>query len=101
MKEKIAIRKKALDNRKKNYFEITPQFFEPLIKILKKEKQNRKYIISLYYPSNYEVNALSIFELIKKKNIKTLLPITKKNNQMNFVEWKYLDPLQVNEFGML
>ena len=101
MKEKIAIRKKALDTRKKNYFEITPQFFEPLIKILKKEKQNRKYIISLYYPSNYEVNALSIFELIKKKNIKTLLPITKKNNQMNFVEWKYLDPLQVNEFGML
>ena len=36
MQEKIAIRKKALTNRKKKYFEITPQFFNPLIKLLKK-----------------------------------------------------------------
>ena len=101
MKEKIAIRKKALANRKKNNFDITPHFFKPLIKFLKKKKQSRKCIISLYYPSNYEVNTLSIFELIKKMNIKTLRPVTKKNNQMNFVEWNYLDPLKVNEFGML
>jgi len=101
MKEKIAIRKKALANRKNKYFEITSNFFNPLIKILKKNKQNNNDIVSLYYPSNYEVNTLTIFELLKKKNIKTLLPITKKNNQMNFVEWKYLDPLQVNKFGML
>ena len=33
--------------------------------------------------------------------IKTVLPVTKLNNQMNFVEWKYLDPLKVNQFGML
>ena len=39
MKEKIAIRKKALINRKKNYFDITPHFFNPLIKILKKKKK--------------------------------------------------------------
>ena len=35
MKEKIAIRKKALANRKDKYFEITSKFFNPLIKILK------------------------------------------------------------------
>ena len=34
-------------------------------------------------------------------NIKTLLPVIKSNNQMNFIEWKYLDPLKVNKFGML
>jgi len=98
MQDKIAIRKKALVIRKKKYFEITPHFFAPVIKLLKKNNIN---ILSLYFPSNYEINVLNIFELIKKIKIKTLLPVTKNNNQMNFVEWKYLDPLQVNEFGML
>ena len=98
MQDKIAIRKKIFIIRKKNYFEITPSFFDPVIKLLKKNNIN---ILSLYYPSNYEINVLNIFELIKKMKIKTLLPVTKKNNQMNFVEWRYLDPLKINEFGML
>ena len=101
MQEKIAIRKKALVNRKKNYFEVTPQFFSPLVKFLKKNKNNSRKILSLYYPSNYEVNVLSLFEQIKKIKLKTLLPVTNLNNQMNFVEWKELDPLKVNKFGML
>ena len=99
MHEKIAIRKKSFLNRKKKYFEIIPEFFVPLIKLLK--KQNSTIILSLYYPSNYETNVLKIFKFVKKMNIKTLLPVTKSNNQMNFVEWKYLDPLKINEFGML
>ena len=99
MKEKVIIRKKALSEREKKYFEITPQFFMPLIKLLKKNNTN---ILSLYYPSNYEVNVLNLFKLIKKISIKKIvLPVTKKNHQMNFVEWKYLDPLKVNKFGML
>ena len=101
MQEKIALRKKAFGNRKKKYFEITPNFFYPLIKLLKKKKKNSVNIISLYYPSNYEVNVLSLFKLIKNMKMKTVLPVTKFDNQMNFVEWKYLDPLQVNQFGML
>ena len=39
MQQKIAIRKKALINRKKKYFQISSQFFEPLIKFLKKQKK--------------------------------------------------------------
>ena len=101
MQEKIAIRKKALENRKRKYVDINPDFFYPLLNFLKKNKYNRRYIISLYYPSNYEVNILNFFRLIKKTNIKTVLPVTKLNNQMNFIEWKYLDPLKVNDFGML
>jgi 5-formyltetrahydrofolate cyclo-ligase len=100
MQEKIAIRKKALTNRKKKYFEITPQFFNPLIKLLKKKKSNLN-TFSIYYPLNYEVNILNFFKLIKKNKIKTVLPVIKSNSQMNFVEWKYLDPLKVNKFGML
>ena len=99
MQQKVAIRKKALANRKKKYFEISSHFFNPLIKLLKKENSTKT--LSLYYPSSYEVNVMSLFKLIKKTNITTVLPVTKSNNQMNFVEWKYLDPLQVNEFGML
>jgi len=100
MQEKIAIRKKALTNRKKKYFEITPQFFNPLIKLLKKKKSNLN-TFSIYYPLNYKVNILNFFKLIKKNKIKTVLPVIKSNSQMNFVEWKYLDPLKVNKFGML
>jgi 5-formyltetrahydrofolate cyclo-ligase len=101
MQQKIAIRKKALVNRKKKYFEISSQFFYPLIHFLKKKKKNNTSTLSLYYPSNFEVNVLNLFRLIKKIKIKTLLPITKPNNQMRFVEWQDLDPLRVNEFGML
>ena len=101
MQEKIFIRRKALINRKKNYFEVTSSFFNPLISLLKKKKKNSTNILSLYYPSNSEVNVLCFFDLLKKIKIKTLLPVTKNNNQMNFVEWRYLEPLKVNQFGML
>ena len=98
MKKKIVIRKKSIINRKKKYFEISSQFFKPVIELLKKKK---KISLSLYYPINYEVNVLKLFELIKLKKIKTLLPVTINRNEMNFVEWKYLDPLKVNNFGIL
>ena len=101
MQQKIVIRKKALANRKKKYFEISSQFFNPLIQLLKKQKKYSIKTFSLYYPSNNEVNVLSLYQLIKKEKIKILLPIIKNKNQMNFVEWQYLDPLKVNEFGML
>ena len=103
MQQKIVIRKKALVNRKKKYFEISSHFFNPLIKFLKKQKKNTINTLSIYYPSNYEVNILKLFQqIIKIKiKIKILLPVTKPKNQINFVEWQYLDPLKVNEFGML
>ena len=101
MQAKIAIRKKAFINRKNKYFEVSINFFKPLIKLLKKYKKNKKNSLSLYYPTNYEVNILKLLEITKIKKIKTLLPVTKNKNNMNFVEWQYLDPLKVNNFGML
>ena len=41
MQQKNAIRKKALVYRKKNYFEISSKFFDPLIKLLKKKKKTK------------------------------------------------------------
>ena len=101
MQEKIVIRKKALANRKNKYFHVSDNFFKPVIEILKNKKKNKIFLLSLYYPTNYEVDVLKIFKLIKNKKIKTLLPVVKGKNKMNFVEWKYLDPLKVNNFGML
>ena len=41
MQEKIAIRKKALVDRKNKYFEVSDQFFKPLIKLLKNKKKKK------------------------------------------------------------
>jgi 5-formyltetrahydrofolate cyclo-ligase len=101
MLKKIVIRKKAFINREKKYFEISDNFFKPLTRLLKKKKKNRPIHFSLYYPANYEVNVLKLFNLIRIGRIKTLLPVIREKNKMNFVEWKYHDPLKVNNFGML
>ena len=102
MLKKEKIRKKYFSIRKKKYFEINKFFFKPLINILKKIFKNNLIYLSLYYPSNYEVNTLKLFKLIKlNKNFKTLLPSILNKNNMNFYDWNYLDPLKVNKYGML
>ena len=66
MQEKAVIRKKALITRKNNYFEVSNNFFKPLNKLLDKKKD--KFLsLSLYYPTNYEVNILKLLASIKKK----------------------------------
>ena len=44
---------------------------------------------------------MKLFEIIGIKKIKTLLPVIRGKNKMNFVEWQNNDPLKVNNFGML
>jgi len=101
MQEKIAIRKKAFVNRKNKYYEVSKSFFKPLVELLNKKNKIKKLFLSFYYPSNYEVNVLKLFELFKIKKMTALLPVVKSKNKMNFVKWQYLDPLKVNYFGML
>ena len=57
--------------------------------------------MSLYYPSNFEVDTLPLFDIINKKKIRTSLPVVRSHEKMNFIEWNILDPLKVNNFGML
>ena len=101
MQKKTVIRKKALINRKNKYFEVSYNFFKPLTKLLKKQKKNKPIYLSLYYPANYEVNVLKLFEFPETNRIKTLLPVIRGKNKMNFVEWQHHDPLKINNFGML
>ena len=97
LKEKI--RRKYLLIRKKKYFLVEKNFFNPLIKLIIREKKKN---LSLYYPSNYEIDTLSLFNALKKKkNISTSLPIISHSGQMNFVKWKPSDPLRVNNYGFL
>jgi hypothetical protein len=45
MPQKIAIRKKALINRRKKYFDISSNFFYPLIEFLKKNTNSVKKMV--------------------------------------------------------
>ena len=88
MQQKSKLRKKYLKVRKENYFEIDKKFFSPLLKLIKKNIKKKSIIIALYYPSNFELNVLKILELKYFSDQSILLPITEKNNLMNFYQWK-------------
>jgi len=101
MQQKIKLRKKYLNLRKKNYFEINKNFFLPLLKLIRFRLKKKVVKVALYYPSNFELNVLKFLEFnyILRQDI--LLPIIDKKNHMSFFSWKKNDVLFVNEFGML
>ena len=100
MPKKEQLRKKYYKIRKNKYFEVTDKFFNPLFNLLDKFFKKKQIRLSFYYPSNYEVNTLNLFNVIKrKKNIKALLPVINPRNQMVFVKWDLLDSLKVNKYG--
>jgi len=96
---KSQIRKKILKIRKKNFDKNFKINSDKSISFLKKKKSNFKNIGG-YYPSNYEIDDLEILELLEKKNFNVLLPIVKKDNQMNFFKWSNNEPLKTNKFGI-
>ena len=102
MLSKEQLRIKYLKIRKLNYFEVNEIYFKPLISYLNKLYKKKTYNLSLYYPSNYEVNTLKLFKIINQKNnIVSLLPAITGKNKMKFHKWNYLDILMVNRYGML
>ena len=96
-KEKV--RRKFILIRKKKYFQVKKNYFKPLLQlIIKKKKKN----ISLYYPSNYEVDTTKLFKALGgTKSFLTSLPVISHNGTMKFVQWKLRDPLRVNNYGFL
>ena len=100
MESKGLIRKKYLSRRKKKYFEVKSKIFNPLFQLIKK-KNIRKKIISLYCPTNYELNVLKIFDNEYFKRFKPILPIIKDKDRMYFYEWKKKDLLSINKYGIL
>ncbi len=99
MEKKDSIRKKILLIRKKKYFEINESFFNPLIKLLKKNHYKKKNI-SIYYPNFYELNILKIFNVEYFRKSSFSLPIVGQNNSMQFYKWKLNEVLTLNKYGV-
>ena len=96
---KHKLRSKILDLRKKKSnknFEINLDIF---FSFLKKNNYTFKNVGG-YFPSNYEIDDLKILKFLEKKNFNILLPVIKKNNQMDFFKWSANDPLKINKFGI-
>ena len=98
---KDKLRKKFYFVRKQKYFEIENFFFDPFIKLIKKNYKKKIINLSSYYPSSFEVNTIKIFETNIEKRIKIFLPALRGKNSMNFYPWNNNDVLKVNKFGML
>jgi len=101
MHNKHRLRKKYFIIRKKKYFQIKSNFFNPLIKIIRKNYKKKYINLSSYYPSSFEVNTLKLFETGFANKLKIFLPVLKENNAMHFYEWNKNDILKINRFGML
>ena len=96
---KSEIRNKIIKIRKKKFNKDLRINLGKFISFLKINKSNLKSVGG-YYPSNYEIDDLDILDLLEKKNFNILLPIIKKNNQMNFFKWSNNDTLKINKFGI-
>ncbi len=101
MQQKIQLRKKYLNLRKKKYYEIEKRFFLPLLKLIRLKFKKKKIKMGLYHPSNFELNVLKLLEFNNINSHDILLPVTEKKNLMNFFSWKKHDVLFVNQFGIL
>ena len=93
------LRKKLINIRRNNFVGQSISFVR-FNKILKKYNSKKNIYIGGYYPVNSEINCLDILENLEKRNFKISLPITKKNNNMDFYEWSFKDSLRVSQQGI-
>ena len=98
MSKKI-LRKKLIYIRRNNFVDHTISFVR-FKKILKKYNLKKNINIGGYYPVNSEISCLDVLEILEKNNFKISLPITKKNNNMDFYEWSFKDSLKVSQQGI-
>jgi len=96
---KSKLREKILKIREKNNKKNIQIDFNKIIKILKKEKINKK-IIGGYYPVNFEIDDLALLRKFENDKFTISLPVIKKNFQMEFYKWSFFDPLKVNKYGI-
>tara|TARA_Y100000741_G_scaffold99469_1_gene73809 strand:+ start:677 stop:1219 length:543 start_codon:yes stop_codon:yes gene_type:complete len=97
--QKKKLRKKILDLRKNNYKLINLKY-SLLKNILKKFNLLNNKKIGGYFPINYEIDCLKILNKLEKSGHKISLPITRKENKMDFFEWSSKKPLSINKIGI-
>ncbi|WP_415300426.1 5-formyltetrahydrofolate cyclo-ligase [Candidatus Pelagibacter sp. Uisw_134_02] len=96
---KSKLRKKILKIRKKINRKNIQINFNELMKILKKEKMNKK-VVGGYYPVNFEIDDLVLLKKFEKNKFDISLPVIKKNFQMDYYKWSFTEPLKVNKYGI-
>jgi 5-formyltetrahydrofolate cyclo-ligase len=96
---KSKLRKKILNIREKINKKNIQIDFNLIIKILKKEKINKK-TIGGYYPVNFEIDDLTLLKKFEKNRFIISLPVIRKNFQMNFYKWSFSEILKVNKYGI-
>ena len=96
---KSKLRNKILKIREKINKKNTHIDFNQIIKILKKEKINKK-IVGGYYPVNFEMDDLVMLRKFKENGFNISLPVIKKNFQMDFYKWSFSDLLKINKYGI-
>ena len=96
---KSKLRKKIFKIRQKITERNVQIDFNQIIKILKKEKIDKK-IIGGYYPVNFEVDDLTLLKRLEKSKYTICLPVIKDNFQMDFYKWSFSDPLKINKYGI-
>tara|TARA_B110000211_G_scaffold130270_1_gene149643 strand:- start:672 stop:1217 length:546 start_codon:yes stop_codon:yes gene_type:complete len=96
---KSKLRKKILKIREKINKKNIQIDFNHIIKILKKEKINKK-VVGGYYPFNFEVDDLELLKKLEKNKFNISLPVIKKNFQMDFYKWSFSDLLKINKYGI-
>ena len=93
------LRKKLINIRRNNFVDQTISFSR-FNKILKKYNLKKNINIGGYYPVNSEISCLDVLEILEKKNFKISLPVTKKNNNMDFYQWSFKNTLRVSQQGI-
>ena len=99
--DKSSLRNKFILQRKKKSFSANKFNFNLIFKLIKNHFYGKQITIAGYYPSNYEVDILRFLEEAFKKNFKIVLPVIKTKVSMDFKLWPFMDPLYVNNFGIL
>tara|TARA_Y100000816_G_C26034090_1_gene541474 strand:+ start:443 stop:1027 length:585 start_codon:yes stop_codon:yes gene_type:complete len=96
---KEILRKKLINYRKNNFINGGISYSQ-FRKILKNINLKKKIIIGGYYPINSEIGCLDILERLEESNFKLSLPVTKQNNDMDFYEWSFKEPLKIGLQGI-
>tara|TARA_Y100000590_G_C15559310_1_gene954088 strand:- start:386 stop:925 length:540 start_codon:yes stop_codon:yes gene_type:complete len=96
---KKTLRKKLLNNRKKNYLEISNKYLLNIFNLIKNKYEDIK-VIGGYIPINYEYDCLSLLKFLDEKKYVISLPIIKNNSQMDFYKYSFKDPLKTNKLGI-
>ena len=96
---KSKLRKKTLKIREKFNKKNIQINFDKILEILKKEKITKRNIGG-YFPVNFEVDDLNILKKLEENKFEISLPVIKKNSQMDFYKWSFINPLRINKYGI-